>query len=442
MRLLLQACALALALSAAGQATDPAALSSYAERRRALAADHADGVIVLFGYRDGEGQSGSEAFRQENNFYYLSGVDEPGAALLLEPGGGDTPYRETLFLPAPGPHEADWSGPRPDPGSRDAAELYGFLESRRSDDLSRFVGRAAKDAGAVYTIIPPAQPLERRRLIPDRSADLAAWADVQLDDILPAVERMRLVKSTVELRLIEKAVEASVDAHLSGWERLEPGLFEYQAVAAMTAALIDLGCQRMAYPPIVGSGPNSVILHYQANGRAMQAGELLLSDVGGEYAHYAADITRTIPVGGRFTARQREVYDIVLEVQHAVIEAVRPGMRLDGDGSRSLTALARRLFRKAGRGLDSRFLHAVGHHVGLDVHDPSGGGVALEPGMVITVEPGLYLPDEGFGVRIEDVLVVTEDGARVLSERLPKDPDEIERRLEAFASARQATRRP
>lgn len=440
MRLSLRLLALLAAGWLAAQAADPPA--TYAERRRALAAERADGPIVLFGYREGEGQSGSEPFRQENNFYYLTGVNEPGAALLLQAGDGERPYRETLFLPPTSPHEAEWNGPRPDPSSAAAARLYGFAALRPASELPRAVERAARNARKLYTVIPPATPLERRRLIPDRTTDLVDWApDAEPDNILPAVARMRLVKTAEEIERIEKAVEASVDAHLAAWERLAPGLFEYQLLAPMAAAMIDRGALRMAYPPIVGSGPNSVILHYQLNGRPIQAGELLLADVGGEYEHYAADLTRTVPVDGRFRPRQREIYEIVLDVQQAVIDAVRPGVRLDGPGD-SLTALARRRFRKAGKGLDDRFLHAVGHHVGLDVHDPSGGGAALEPGMVITVEPGLYLPEEGFGVRIEDVVAVTEDGARVLSGRLPKDPDEIERRLEAFATARRATRRP
>jgi len=221
-------------------------------------------------------------------------------------------------------------------------------------------------------------------------------------------------------------VAATAAGHRAAWKRIRPGLTEYEVYAAMAPVLLQHGSLRPAYPPILGSGGNSVILHYTRNTGVLEAGDLLLMDVGGEYGHYAADITRTVPVSGKFTERQREVYELTLRAHEAVIAAVRPGMRLSGNGPDSLTQIAREVFSRHSKRLARSFPHAVGHYVGLDVHDPGNLREPLEEGMVITVEPGLYLPDEGFGVRIEDMLVVTADGARLLGPELPRTADEIE----------------
>jgi Xaa-Pro aminopeptidase len=238
---------------------------------------------------------------------------------------------------------------------------------------------------------------------------------------------MRRVKTEHEMRLIKKAVEASVEAHLASWRVLRPGGYERNVAAEMARVLIDAGCLRPAYAPIIGSGPNSAVLHYSSLGRRIEGGELVLIDVGGEYAHYAADITRTLPAGGNYGKRQRALYDIVLEAQRRVLAAVRPGMTLEGEDVNSLGRIARDYFRE--HDVADRFPHGVGHYVGLDVHDPGSQHDPLREGMVITVEPGLYFPEEGMGIRIEDMVLVTKEGGRVLSADLPKDPDEIERLL-------------
>ena len=206
---------------------------------------------------------------------------------------------------------------------------------------------------------------------------------------------------------------------------------EFQIQAKMTEALMACGCERNAYAPIVAAGANSVVLHYTENDAEVARGDLALLDVGGEYSFYAADLTRTLPVSGRFSKRQRAVYELVLKAQRAVIAAVKPGMTLSGSGSNSLTQIAREVFEAEKRGLSRSFTHSVGHHIGLAVHDSGDPFEPLQAGMVITVEPGLYLPDEGFGVRIEDMVLVTEDGARVLSAMLPGGAAEVERLINA-----------
>jgi Xaa-Pro aminopeptidase len=211
-------------------------------------------------------------------------------------------------------------------------------------------------------------------------------------------------------------------------------VYEYQVVASMAAVYLDRGCERGAYAPMVTSGPNGVFLHYEINKRRMETGDLLLMDVGAECAGYAADVTRTIPVDGHFTPRQLELYNAVLGAQRAVIELVKPGVTIGRDTPNSLQNVAMAYLNSHGHDLHGRplgkyFTHGISHHIGLEVHDPADLTAPLEEGNVISVEPGLYIPEEGIGIRIEDMVLVTHDGSRVLSTALPKDAAEIERRM-------------
>ena len=414
-------------------------LDVYGQRREALAAAHPDGLILLLGYGENESQSARSSFRQENNFYYLTGWNEPGAALLLVParggdggdGGEPKKYREILFLAPDNPSRERWSGPRVSAEDAGVTLISGVGEVLGVPELKSFVEEAAGNRPKVYTLFPHheshgLQPeLDRREKVRELVGELS------LTDIRPEIERMRSVKSAGEIRLIQKAVDASIAAHLAAWKKVQPGVFEYQIMAVMLAAITDRGCPRPAYPMIIGSGPNSTVLHYSANTRRLAEGDLALIDVGGEYAHYAADITRTVPVGGKFTPRQRKIYELVLTVQEKLIAEVKPGMTLHGGGPEDLTKITRRYFDKLGldtigERMGSHMIHGVGHHVGLEVHDPTPFTRPLEPGMVITIEPGLYLPEENLGVRIEDMLLVTRDGAEVLSRLLPKKAGKIE----------------
>jgi Xaa-Pro aminopeptidase len=239
-------------------------------------------------------------------------------------------------------------------------------------------------------------------------------------------------KSPEEIAIIQRATDASMAAHRAAWKRAAPGAYEFQVAATMSEVWSDQGCERSAYAPIVGSGPNSVILHYSRNSRRMDAGELLLMDVAAECSGYASDITRTIAVGGRFTPRQKEIYEIVLGAQKAAIAATKPGMMLGKTSPNSLYKIAFDYIDSHGKDLHGErlgkyFTHGLSHHVGLDVHDAAEPGAPLEAGMVITIEPGIYIPEENIGVRIEDVVLVTPDGAKVLSGALPREPAEIER---------------
>ncbi len=381
--------------------------SRRAELRKSL-----DGVMVLFGANEPEDLHVS--FFQDPNFLYLSGWREPGAVMML------TREEEIIFLPERNFREENFTGRKLGAGDPDARDKTGFDRVLPRSALEAEFARLAARSEKIYSI--PADP---------RAGRLLALAPLHEQRSAAALlAPMRMIKSPAEIELLSKAAEASVAAHLAAWKRIRPGLYEYQIAAAMVDTYQELGCERSAYAPIVGSGPNSTILHYMANRRRMDSGEVLLMDVGAECSDYASDVTRTVPVNGRFTARQREIYNIVLGAQNAALAAVKPGVKIRGD--HSLYSIAYDYINTHGKDLHGEplgkyFTHGLSHHVGLDVHDLSDANAPLKAGMVITIEPGIYIPEESIGVRIEDTVLVTETGSRVLSGALPRDPDEIEK---------------
>jgi len=387
--------------------------SEYRERRAELRKS-LDGVMVLMGAEDPSDLH--DTFYQEPNFAYLTGWQEPGAALLL------TSKEEMLFLPPRAANRETYNGRTTGPDETDAAQRAGVDKVLPRASLESQFVKMTETAQTIYTLGGDAQARDLARLAPLH--DRREAADL--------ITRLRLTKSPAEIGLMRKATEATVAAHRAAWKRMKPGLIEYQIAATMVGTYMDMGCERSAYTPMVASGPNSVVLHYSANRRQIEAGDVVVMDVGGEYANYATDVTRTVPASGKFTPRQREIYDIVLAAQKAAIAAVKPGMTLLGDSSTSLYKIAMDYINAHGNDLHGGplgkyFVHGLGHFVGLEVHDPGNYDVRLLPGMVITIEPGIYLPEENLGVRIEDTLLVTPTGAEVLSSALPKEAEEIEK---------------
>lgn len=395
-----------------------AGANAYQDRRAELRKATPGGVIALLGHAEAETGDLRSGFFQEPNFYYLTGWLEPGAALLISPDG------ETLFLPPEDPDAEKWTGAKASAGDGSIREATGVgrvlpMQSFESE-LLKLLDRYPR----LYALkgTPAAARIER--LAPLR----------ELTDARPALGRLRMKKSPEEIALIERATGVSIEAHRAAWRRVTPGLYEYQIAASLESIFGENGCERPAYAPIVGSGPNSVFLHYSRNKRRMDRGELLLVDAAAECSAYVSDITRTIPVGGRFSKRQREIYGVVLGAQKAAIAAVKPGVTLLKDRPNSVYTIAYDYINTHGQDLHGGplgkyFTHGVGHHVGLEVHDESDRDAPLEAGMVITVEPGIYIPEENLGVRIEDIVLVTESGSRVLSAALPREISEIERAI-------------
>jgi Xaa-Pro aminopeptidase len=414
----------------------------FAERRARLLEKHPDGVTVLFAYIQIEGSSLRTAFRQENNFYYLTGWDQPGAVLLLLPPMRErnSPAfdevsalpREILYLPPRDPRQEQWTGPKTGPYEADIQQRTGFSAVRPTEVFESDLAKAVTGFGRVY-LLQPRQRAADMDPEPERVRTVEKIVPTaEIKDARPALTSLRMVKSPGEITFIQKATDATLAAHRAAWKRARRGVYEYQVAAAMLGVMFERGCERPAYTPIVGAGFNSTVLHYAENSHRLDAGQVLLMDVGGEYSMYATDITRTIPVGGRFTPRQRELYEIVLGAQKAALAALRPGMTLSRTGENSLYKIAYDYINSRGKDKDGNplgkyFIHGLGHHIGLEVHDPASYETPLAPGMVITIEPGIYIPEERIGIRIEDVVVVTGNGYRNLSAALPREIEEIER---------------
>jgi Xaa-Pro aminopeptidase len=395
------------------QGSEPAG-SVYLSRRAELRKALPNGIAVLFGRSEGDSDDLRSGFYQEPNFYYLTGWNQPGAILMLDPTG------ETIFLPHKDPEAEKWTGAKASAQDRNAAAATGFEQVMPVPAFESELAKLMRQYPRLYA-------LKGTRL--EKLAPLREISDVQ-----PAIAKLRMKKSPEEIALIERATSVSIEAHRAAWKRAAPGLYEYQIASTMTGVFAENGCERAAYSPIVGSGPNSVFLHYSRNKRRMDKGEILLMDVAAECSAYASDITRTIPIGAKFSKRQREIYDVVLGAQRAAIAAVKPGMTIAKTSPNSLYKIAYDYINTHGKDLHGDplgkyFTHGLSHHVGLEVHDASDTNAPLEAGMVITIEPGVYIPEERIGVRIEDVVLVTESGAKVLSGALPTAPEEIERAI-------------
>jgi Xaa-Pro aminopeptidase len=402
--------------------------------------------VVVFGYTGHEEANPSYVFMQEENFYYLTGHNEEGAALLLMPESAEqkgwSGAREVLYLPARDLAEEKWNGPRIGPDDPGIQARTGFARVETFAKLRDQLSALAKNYPEIYTELPG--PHDEGF---PHTANWSKWVkdaapQATVKDVSSAVGTLRAIKSPGELTLIQKAIDPSIDAHLEAMKMMRPGLYEYQVAARMVEIHGFAGCETEAYAPIVGTGINSTVLHYNKVDRRIEDGDIVLMDVGGQYSGYASDITRTIPANGKFTARQREIYEIVLGAQNAAMEALRPGMTLGGPASTSLQKIAMDYIDshgkdKEGRSLGRYYIHGLSHHVGLNVHDPSGPARPLEPGMVITVEPGIYIPEENLGVRIEDDVLITATGYKQLTARLPRSPDEIEKIMADGKAARE-----
>ena len=423
-------------LTITASATERQNNTDYRARRQALAkamsADH--GSLILFAPVEPEGQNDLYGFRQENNFYYLTGWPEPGAAILIT----SDPYREVLFLPEHNATQEKWTGPKLGPENPDAPKITGFdkVESldNMHDELLKVLPQPRAivyaDLGSNGQSTASTGPMEWLR----RSNSFPNY--ISFRDAVPLLAKLRMIKDAGEVEFIRRATTASMAAHAAALKAIHPGVSEREISALMQYEFGKRGCERPAYAPIVGSGLYSTVLHYSDDSQVMQDGGLVVMDVGGEYSMYATDITRTAPVNGKFTPRQREIYNIVLGAQEAAIHAFElDKSRLTGNGPESLYKVARDYIDSHGKDIHGQplgkyFIHGLGHHVGLSVHDASDPTAPLTKGMVFTLEPGVYIPEEKLGVRIEDMFYVDQDGKLVmLTQGLPRTADEVEQAM-------------
>jgi Xaa-Pro aminopeptidase len=407
----------------AGSPAGPVPVTRLEARRNALLDRVGNGIAIVSSsqVRSIEGDYPQDSdYREDNDFFYLTGLEAPGAYLVLvarKPGQDQV----ILFLPARDTTMEKWTGPRLGPG-REASRLTGIVDIRPAD-------RA--DSEIRELVLAEGSPARRRALyLSERRPQPWNFRQVRTEDLDPLVGRLRLVKDGDEIIRLRRAAGITAEALIESMKAAKPGIWEYELEALIEYTFRRNGAERVGFPTIVASGPNAVTLHYDENRRQAQIGELVIEDVGAEFGYYSADITRTIPISGRFTQRQRALYDLVLGTQQAAIDSVGPGTNLA-----TLNRIARNYMRDHSGdlcGADScvpYFTHGLSHWLGMDVHDVGSLSARLEPGMVLTVEPGVYLPSENLGIRIEDDVLVTPAGHEVLSHAAPRAADDIEQTM-------------
>ena len=398
------------------------------------------------------------AYRQDSDFYYMTGFPEPQAVAVLIPGRKHGEY--VLFCRERDPDAEIWNGLRA--GQEGAVERYGADDSFPIEDIDDILPGMLENKQRVFYTMGTHPDFDQRligwvnHLRKQARAGIHTPSEfVSLDHLL---HDMRLIKSSQEVTMMKQAAVISAEAHRRAMQACRPGMKEYQIEAEIMHTFMKHGARSSAYGSIVGGGPNGCILHYTENTDTLKDGDLLLIDAGAEFEYYAADITRTFPVNGKFNPQQRSLYDITLEAQAAAIEHIRPGKHWNEPHEAAVAVITDGLVklgllkgttRKAIKDETYRkfYMHRTGHWLGMDVHDVGdykvgGEWRVFEPGMVLTVEPGIYIPAGmkgvakkwwNIGIRIEDDVLVTKKGCEVLTKDVPKQPDEIQALMSAVA---------
>lgn len=395
-------------------------------------------------------QDADYPYRHDSHFYYLTGFPEPEAWVVLV--ADNDREQSILFCRDKNTEREIWDGYRFGPAA--AAEHFGFDEAWPLEELDNRVPGLLANQSAIYAPLlanPQVdQHLQQWLLLARRQVRAGQTAPQQLHDLLAILNEMRLIKDTQELFLLRRAAEISAAGHLRAMRHTRPGLREYHIEAELLHEFRYQGAQSVAYNAIVAAGANACVLHYRAGDAELRDGDLLLIDAGCEYDSYAGDITRTFPINGRYSGPQRALYNLTVAAQAAAIDATRPGMAWNAPHEAAVRVLAQGMLDEKllqgsldgvlESGAYNRFyMHRTGHWLGLDVHDAGDYKVAgawrpLQPGQCLTVEPGFYIrrADDvppalwDIGIRIEDDVVVTEDGCRVLTEAAPKSVAAIE----------------
>lgn len=398
-------------------------------------------------------------YRQNSDFFYLTGFEEPDAIAVISPS---KEKKYTLFVRPRDPEREIWDGYRA--GVEGAVRDYSADEALPVAEFDAKLAELLNGPTSLYYAFGNGSPELDAKII--RQLGLMRETNrkpleppAKIVDPTTIIHEMRVLKSAAEVEIMQRAADIAAEAHVEAMKAVRPGMKEYEVEAMIEACFRREGAAGASYTSIIGSGANATVLHYITNMDTLRDGDLLLVDAGAEYKGYASDITRTFPINGKFTQAQRDIYDLVLETQMSCIDMVRPGVRLEDLKTHSVELLTEGMVRLGLLKGDPKqlieekkymqfYMHNLGHYLGIDVHDAgryyfNGESRPAEAGMVMTIEPGLYIsPDtrnipEGFnhdvpekylgiGVRIEDDVLVTENGARVLTHKVAKDPQEIE----------------
>ncbi len=395
-------------------------------------ADASKGIILLLGAFESK-----NSFRQESSFYYFTGIQEPASALTIDL----QPAKTLLYVPNFGNERQKWMSSTILPGQ---SERFGFDEIRplgeqsagyqchpffsknEYAELIAHIQQAVAEKRAIFTLNPSTSAgYVEQRFILMRMMQMVPGLAERLVDISAEVAQLRRSKSQAEIECLYQAIDVTVDAHDAAARAISPGKKECEIQALIEYMFTVRGCST-AFPSIVATGKNATILHYHDNSASLANGELMVVDVGASYRYYNADLTRTYPVSGTFSKRQRELYMIVLETQEFIAQLAKPGFWVSNKDVPEKSLYHRALAFLKEKGYERYFTHGIGHYLGLDVHDVGSYTEPLKSGDVITIEPGIYIPEEKIGIRIEDNYWIVEDGAICLSEDLPKSPEDIE----------------
>jgi Xaa-Pro aminopeptidase len=434
-------------------------MNYFAKRRAQLMRSLDSGAIILTAGHDmARNNDVDYEFRQQSSFWYLTGFEEPDAVAVLRPGHQE-PY--VLFVRPYDPKFEIWVGSRA--GVEGAVEVFGANVAYSIDELEEELPKLLEDIETVYFSLGSDERMDQviSNLVRRRRAGAQRGGKplLSIEDPKPVIDQMRQIKSKEEVALLQQAIDVTARGFNAALQASRPGVYEYQVQAELEAEFRRFGSPRNGYPSIVASGANACILHYIKNRAKMQDGDLLLIDAGAEVGYYSADITRTWPINGRFTPEQRAVYEIVLEAQRKAFQAIAPGAKFDEAHQAALQVLVQGLIDFGAlegevdglieqKAYQPYYMHGTSHWLGLDVHDAGQyrigeTSVQLKEGMVFTVEPGLYFGPQatdspanlkGIGIRIEDDVLVTADGCRVLSAAIPSQVEQLESLVGASGS--------
>lgn len=429
---------------ARSQALQKQNATDYHARRVALGKALHGGVAVLFAAQ--ESALDFDPYRQDSDFYYLTGWNEPGAALLIEGPAGETEhpgqsahsraYKEILFLPTRNLRTEAYTGAKMDAATPAVTQATGVDNVEPMTDLALNLNKLIADDRRVALNVWTQPAVKAAETLLGFTATTLGASVPAARDVANLTMPLREEKGSGEIDLLKKASTASIAAQRAMMKSVKPGVTERAIAGKMTAVWFEQGCERPSYAPIVGTGINSTTLHYSANSATIEDGDVVVVDAACEYSMYASDITRTVPTNGHFTARQREIYNVVLGAQKAAIDAFVAGKSKINDFQHrdpdTLDAVAFNYINTHGKDLHDQplgkyWLHSLGHMVGIDVHDPAHYPAVLKPGMVFTIEPGVYIPEEKIGVRIECDFLVLPDGTLLdLDADLPHTAEEVE----------------
>lgn len=398
--------------------------------------------IAIFQSNDAMPRNGDQfyPFEQHSDLFYLSGISQPETVLVLCPHAADENLREVLFIKKSSAKTTTWEGPALDQDqarAKSGIEKIYWLDQMPTvmQDLIHHTKRIYINGNENLSVTSEVVTKDTRMA----KELMDKFPFHKYHRAQPILRQLRMIKSPVEVELMRRASAITNYAFHQVLRSVRPGMKEYELEGKIIGAMIESGASGHAYEPIVASGPSACILHYTRNDQICQEGELILLDFGAKYAHYCADLSRTIPCGGRFSARQRQVYDAVLRTFYTAKSMMLPGMHLDELNREVGTILSHELValglltKKEGAdhamekpSYRRYFMHGISHHLGLDVHDLSDRFAPLQAGMVLTCEPGLYIKEEGIGVRIENNILITDDGPVDLMTDVPIEAEEIE----------------